>query len=273
MTNLQELKFKNSKKKHPGSANNYLRFILFSLLGNALLLAQTTQAHEKNSLADNFSINLNLKNMHLWHGSIVTPGIMMATAMEYQSDNKKFILGLWGGASTDGDYKEFSYYTSYMPGNNFSISLISHNNYSNSDDVDIFSYDKHTSPNFVDVVFEYTVSTDFPLSIYWSTILFGNGGDYTTSSDGTVTDSYSTYTELRYQFFREQETQLTLFAGGAFSPTTRKTFYSERANITNFGLTLNRNVDFLSRAFPVAATAFWNPETKEGALQLDIKLF
>ncbi len=271
--NLLDLTFKDEPKGRPISKNKFLRFIVLFIAGSSLLIVQTSSAQDENSLANNFDINLNLKNMHLWHGSVVTPGIMMASSMEFTSDNEKFVVGLWGGASTDGDYKEFSYYTSYKLASNFSVSLISHNNYSDAEDVDIFSYDKYTSPNFVDVVFEYTVSTDFPLSIYWSTILFGNGGDYATSSDGTVTDSYSTYTELRYQFFREQETQLTLFAGGAFSPTTRKTFYSERANITNFGLTLSRNVDFLSRAFPVAATAFWNPETKEGALQLDIKLF
>lgn len=271
--NLPGFKFEDYNKRHPKSNTNYVRFIAFLLISGAVFLAKTTQAQEKNSLADNFNISLNLKNMHLWHGSVVTPGIMMATAMEYQSDNKKFVLGLWGGASTDGDYKEFSYYTSYKPGNNFSISLISHNNYSDAEDVDIFSYDKHTSPNFVDVVFEYTLPEQFPLHAYWSTILFGNGGDYTSNDAGSTTDSYSTYAELSYPFFRGQETQLTLFAGGAFALRTRQTFYSESANFTNLGLRLNRDVDFLSRKFPVAATAFWNPETKEGALQLDIKLF
>ena len=271
--NLQKLKFAAREKRRQKSNDKYLRFILFILISGVVFSAKATPSEEENPLADNFNLSLNLKNMHLWHGSVVTPGIMMATAMEYQSDNGKFILGLWGGASTDGNYKEFSYYTTYKLNSRFWISLISHNNYSDAEDVNIFSYDKHTSPNFVDVVFEYTLPEAFPLHAYWSTILFGNGGDYETNSDGSTTNSYSSYAELSYPFFRDKETQLTLFAGGAFALRTQQTFYSESANITNLGLRLNRDVDFLSRKFPVAATAFWNPETKVGALQLDIKLF
>ncbi len=275
-TNHSELK-KATNKAH-SQQDHYVRLknktlLPFLFLFTLFFLTNTTFAQDTESTTDNFDINLNVKNMHLWHGSLVTPGIMMATSMEYKSDNEKFVLGLWGGASTDGEYKEFSYYTAYNFTNNFNVSLISHNNYSNAEEVNIFSYDKYTSPNFIDVVFTYTVSEKVPLTLYWSTILFGNGGDYETDDEGSATDSYSTYTEVRYQLFPNKKTNLTLFAGGAFSFITEKTFYSENTNLTNLGLCLSREVDILSRKIPVAATAFWNPETKIGALQLDIKLF
>lgn len=177
------------------------------------------------------------------------------------------------GASFNGQYKEFSYYAKYSFLNNFSVSLIDHNNYSNEEVPDIFSYDKYTSPNFVDIVLVYTLSDKIPFTLYWSTILFGNGGDYETESDGSVTDSYSNYAELRYAFFQNQKTHLTIFAAGAFSFLTEKTFYSKGANFVNLGCTLSHNVTVLSKALPVAATAFWNPESKTGALQLAISLF
>ena len=262
-------KNKNTSKKQ----GQHLRFIVISLALCALLVPSLAQTENTNSSVDNFDIDLELKNMHLWHGSIVTPGGMMASSLEFTSTNNKFVAGLWGGASFNGNYKEFSYYSTYRFKDNFNISLISHNNYSNSVNPDIFSYDKITSPNFLDIVFEYTVSEELPLTIYWSTILFGQGADYETASDGTVTDSYSTYTELRYQLLPKQKTQLTLFAGGAFSFTTEKTFYSKSPNIVNFGVSASRNINLLAKDFPVSATAFWNPESKLGALQLAISLF
>lgn len=268
------------KRKEISVTNNghILRFKKIMLLGVLITcgLITTTnmaKAQENNLIDNNFSINLDLKNMHLWHGSVVTPGAMIASAMEYNSTNQKFTVGLWGGASFNGDYKEFSYYTTYRFTTNFNASLISHNNYSNAEAVNIFSYDKYTSPNFVDIVLEYTVSKEVPLTFYWSTILFGNGGDYETNTDGAHTNSFSNYAEIRYTFFQQQKTQLSIFAGGAFSFATEKTFYSESANITNLGLTLSRDINILSQNLPVSATAFWNPETKVGALQLAISLF
>ncbi|MGQ1891062.1 hypothetical protein ACT29H_11545 [Thermophagus sp. OGC60D27] len=233
----------------------------------------SARAQDKTSLSENFELNFEVKNMHLWHGGVVTPGAMFASAMEYNSTDRKFTVGLWGGAGFSGDYKEFSYYTTYRLMPSFSVSLISHNNYSNSEEVDIFSYDKYTSPNFVDIVLEYTLSEQTPLTFYWSTILFGNGGDYEINNDGSVSNSYSNYVELKYQLFPGEKTRLTLFAGGAFSLITQKTFYSDKANLTSFGLTLNRMVQIASANFPVSATALWNAETKVGVLQLGIALF
>lgn len=232
------------------------------------------QEAEKISQEDqNFNIHMNIKNMHLWHGSVVTPGVMMASSLEYTTNNKAFTAGLWGGASFNGDYKEFSYYSNYTWFDGFKTSLISHNNYSNSEEPNILSYDKFTSPNFVDVVIEYTISEKIPLSVYWSTILCGLGGDFEKETDNTITDSYSNYLEIKYKILKKAKTQLTIFIGGAFSFTTTKTFYSEHANIVNIGLTLDQEVSLFSTKIPVSATGFWNPETKVGALQLDIQLF
>ncbi len=252
----------------------------FSLIVMSLLFinegrgnAQSLTESDANFLNDRVKIGLKIQNMHLWHGSVVTPGGMMASSIEYVSLNKKFVAGLWGGASFNGEYKEFSYYTSYHISNNFKVSLIDHNNYSNSGTPEIFSYDKYTSPNFVDVVLEYFVSEKVPVTFYWSTILFGNGGDYATEMDGTVTDSYSNYAELRYTLFPKEKSNIAFFVGGAFSFFTEKTFYSEQANFVNFGLTANSEINLFSKKIPVTATAFWNPETEIGALQLAISVF
>ena len=40
-----------------------------------------------------FTFGLHLKNMHLWHGFVVTPGPMVATNLEYNTRDKKFTFG------------------------------------------------------------------------------------------------------------------------------------------------------------------------------------
>ena len=250
------------------------RLLLFGimLIGTALT-PNSVFAQDDSSLADNFDLGLNLQNMHTWHGFVVTPGFMLGSSIQYTSNNEKFVGGLWGGASSNGSYREFSYYMNYSVTNDFTVSLISHNNYSDSENPDIFSYDKYTSPNFVDIVFEYNLPDKVPLTLYWSTILFGNGGDYEINNQGDVTDSYSNYAEIRYRFLTGKDVQFSVFAGSAFSFATEKTFYSNKPSIVNTGLTLSYDVELLNQEFPVSATAFWNPESKIGVLQMAISLF
>ncbi|BAX81810.1 hypothetical protein [Labilibaculum antarcticum] len=266
------MKKQNLKKSLLVRLKNIKLFFVL-LFGVLIFQSANVLAQEEKSLADHFNINLDLKNMHLWHGSVVTSGAMMASSMEYSSTDQKFILGLWGGASFSGEYKEFSYYSKYKFTNNFYAELVSHNNYSNEENPDIFSYNKYSSPNFLDIAITYTLSEDFPISIYWSTILFGEGGDYETQDDGSVTNSYSNYVELSYRIFKEKDTELKAFAGGAFSFITDKTFYSEKANMVNLGISLTHSLKIFSTSFPIRGTAMWNPETKLGALQLAITLF
>lgn len=87
-------------------------------------MCNTLTAQDSNSLVDNFNIDLHVKNMHLWHGFLVTPGVMMASSMEYQFSNQKFVAGLWGGVSFNGTYKEFSYYSRYHFTNRLNAFLV-----------------------------------------------------------------------------------------------------------------------------------------------------
>jgi len=230
-------------------------------------------SQSSDSLSRHFNLDLRLKNMHLWQGSVVTPGAMLATSMEYTTSDKKFLAGLWGGASFDGSYKEFSYYVNYNFTSNFYAQIVSHNNYSAMSEPDMFSYDKYDSPNFLDFVLSYTVSDEIPLTAFWSTILFGQAGDFVVGDDGSVSNSYSNYVELKYRFFKDDDTQINAFAGGAFSFVTDETFYSSRPDFVNVGINMTQDVRLFSKSLPVTGTAFWNPHTGIGALQIDIMLF
>lgn len=219
--------------------------------------------------------HLSLRNMHMWRGFVVTPGVMTSTALEYNNRNGKLTLGLWGGASFDGSYKEFSYYGVYRFSDNFYVEVVSHNNYSNQDEseIDMFSYDKDVSPNFVDIALGYTISEDLPLKLFWATILGGQDQDYEVKEGGEKINSYSNYLEAKYRVYDKDGYQLSVFAGGAFSFSTDKTYYSENANFVNVGLTLNKHVELFNKEIPVNFSGIWNPESGKGVLQIDVVLF
>lgn len=236
-----------------------------------------------------FNIGLRLKNMHLWHGFVVTPAPMLATNLEFNSRDKKFTFGVWGGASfasTDvtnknGDqvsaiYKEFSIYTSYRFSDKFFIEAVTHNNYTGveerGDVLHYWSYDKTQGYNFVDLNFGYQVTQN--TSLYLATILGGGSGDYEVQADGSFKDSYTHYLEVKSKVWEKDNNNLSLFVGGAWSFTTDKTFYTEgKGNVINVGATYSRKVKAGGFVLPVDVTAMWNPEKQKTVLQVDLTIF
>ncbi|UMB61217.1 hypothetical protein MHL31_03205 [Lutibacter sp. A80] len=231
-----------------------------------------------------------IKNMHTWHGSVVHPGAIFATSLEYNSRNSKFTFGLWGGAgfsSTDvfnsytqqhvsANYKEVSIYTAYRFSDAFFIEAVSHNNYTGveerGDELNFWSYDKTQGYNFVDINFGVNVSKN--TSLYLATILGGGSGDYEIKADGSYKDSWTHYLEIKSKIWEKEDYKLTLFAGGAWSFITDKTFYTEsKGNLINVGATFGQNINLGSYKIPVEVMAMWNPEKKKTILQLDLTLF
>ncbi|EPR70329.1 hypothetical protein ADIWIN_3685 [Winogradskyella psychrotolerans RS-3] len=228
--------------------------------------------------------------MHTWHGSVVHPGAVFAASLEYNTRNEKFTFGLWGGSSfsgvdvqniTTGEsvnayYKEVSIYTKYRFSNRFFIEAVSHNNYTGveerGDELQYWSYDKTQGYNFVDINFGYNVTPNTLL--YFATIIGGGSGDYEVKSDGSLEDSWTHYFEVKSQVWEKEDYKLSVFAGGAWSFITDKTFYTEGAgNVINVGATFSKTINLGSYKSPVEVTAMWNPEQEKTVLQLDIMLF
>ncbi|PNW28964.1 hypothetical protein [Formosa algae] len=261
--------------------------ILFTVFSFNLVTAQEELSTEEYKP---FSIGGHLKNMHIWHGSVVHPGAVFATDLEYNSRNEKFTFGFWGGASfstTDvynetteetvgAYYKEFSIYTKYRVSDKFFIEAVSHNNYTGveerGDVLHYWSYDKTQGYNFVDVNFGYNVTPG--TLVYLATIVGGGSGDYEEQADGSLKDSWTQYLEVSSVVWKNHDSNLSLFVGGAWSFFTDKTFYTEGVgNVINVGATFTKNLSIVSYKVPVAVTAMWNPEAEKTVLQLDIALF
>lgn len=250
----------------------------------------SAQEENKEDVYKPFSIGAHIKNMHTWHGFVVHPGAVIATNLEYNSRNEKFTFGFWGGASfstidvkntitgenESAFYKEFSIYTKYRFSDKFFIEAVSHNNYTGveerGDELHYWRYDKTQGYNFVDLNFGYTVASN--TLVYFATIIGGGSGDYEVQDDGSLKDSWTHYLEVSSKVWKNKNSSLSLFVGGAWSFVTDKTFYTEKAgNIINVGATFSKTFLVKKYDVPVAVTAMWNPEQEKTVLQLDITLF
>ena len=250
---------------------------------------EVTEEEDKDAYSP-VSISAHLKNMHTWHGFVVHPGAVIASSIEYNTRNKKFTFGFWGGASfstvdvnhiVTGDnesayYKEVSIYTKYRFSDKFFIEAVSHNNYTGVEErgnkLEYWSYDKTQGYNFVDLNFGYNVTPNTLL--YFATIIGGGSGDYEVQASGDLENSWTHYFEVNSKVWQNTDSSLSLFAGGAWSFITDKTFYTEGAgNIINVGATYNKQFAVLQHTIPVDVTLMWNPEQEKTVIQLDVTLF
>ncbi|MFD0837440.1 hypothetical protein ACFQ0I_16800 [Mariniflexile aquimaris] len=296
-TSLSLVRTKNSRVSAFNGA--IIKTFLMSILTAMSFFELTAQTIEKNlpevdSIINDdykaFTAGAHIKNMHLWHGFVVHPGAMIATNLEFNSKDKKFTFGLWGGASfttvdvinkntnepISAHYQEFSIYTKYRFSDKFFIEAVTHNNYTGveerGDVLHYWSYDKTQGYNFVDLNFGYNITPNTLL--YLATIINGGSGDYEVQSDGSLKNSWTHYFEVSSKVWEKGDSNLTLFAGGAWSFTTDKTFYTEGAgNVINVGATFSKNVKLGNYNLPIGVTAMWNPEKEKTVLQVDFTIF
>lgn len=223
-----------------------------------------------------WDLSFGVKTNHLWHGFIVTDGVMAATALEYKTPDEKTTFGFWGGGSYNGEFKEFTYYASHRFTDRFFMEIVNHGNHSSIDDseVDIFNYssDPTKTGNFTDIGLGYTFGEDTPVSVYYAVIV--QGIDKFEDDDGDLSRAYTNYVEVSAPVWNGTEgEQVNVFLGGAFSPVQDRNFYYEKAAINNVGLTFKKEVSFMDKKIPISSTAMWNPALDVGALQFAVDFF
>ncbi|TWI95301.1 hypothetical protein JN11_04416 [Mucilaginibacter frigoritolerans] len=250
---------------------------LMAILGLCLCLhgmAQDTTARKKDTTVlkkyQPFDVNLQVRSLYIWRGFIVSNSPISDVDIHYTTRDRSFAVGVWGGTGFTGDYKEFDYYVSYTKsGFNFSVWDI--NNFTNYPNANLFNYNPASTSHFIDVTAGYQFGNSFPLSINWSTIV--QGRDTYVKSNGDLANAYSNYVVLDYRLWKQDSSDLHIFAGGGFAFGRDQNFYGSKPNIVNTGLTLNKELVLFNYHMPVAATAMFSPEHKDGALQLIINVF
>jgi hypothetical protein len=213
-------------------------------------------------------VDASVKNMHLWRGYKVSTSTLSTINAGYQSKNDRFKAGFWNGSSFDGSYTEFDYYLSYTFKSGLNLSIWDINNFSDFPNANIFDYNPATTSHFVDVSVSYPITPALSASV--ATIVLGRD---TFFDNGDLRNAYSTYLELNYRIFTQDDITVTGYAGGAFSPLNEAHFYGTQPGIVNLGLTAGTVVPIFSGSFPISAQAMWNPQLNYGAMQLAIQLF
>lgn len=279
-------------RKYGSSALRIVAICMVMFLGLNMATAQEEEMEEE-MMEDEykaFNASAHLKNMHIWHGFHVHPGPMFATSIEYNTPDKKFTFGFWGGvgftstdvtnkitgAQVNANYKEVSIYTVYRFSDKFFVEAVSHNNFTGvaerGDTLHYWSYDKTQGYNFIDLNFGYTFAKN--TSLYLATILGGQSGDYKVEDDGSFTNSWTHYLELKSKVWEKDDWGLNLFAAGAWSFFTDKTFYTNgTGNLINIGASLSKPVKLGNWEMPTATTLMWNPEKELVVIELDLTLF
>jgi len=249
-----------------------LPIFLVIFLSSFSLCAQESQEYKP------IDLNLQLKNMHLWRGFAVSNAPILASNLFYQTRDEKLRLGVWGGKSFDGSYREFDYYISYQS-EGFTVSLWDIYNFSTSDLIGggVFDYDKRTTGRFIDLTLGYEFQ-DFPFLVAVSTIIHGRDSEFMSIPENPYLRSgdlrYSTYMEARYNVIERDKYQFTVFVGGAFSLRgAEDTFYTSKPGLNFMGFTFNKKVEIGEFEFPIQATPAWNPDANRGFFEIAVSFF
>lgn len=213
-----------------------------------------------------------VQNMHLWRGLQVADGGIFAADLNVGIFNDNLKIGLWGGTDFTGDYKEFDYYLSYsIAGASVAVWDI----FNFSPDLpyskDIFNYNKLQTSHFIDITASYNfdVLLKFPLTVSWSTIV--QGRDLNANKE----NMYSTYCYAEYSVYRDELWKVDVGVGGVFGLNkagSKTNFYGNDA-VNQVSLKVTRDIRIKDYSIPVFAHAMWNPDSRNGYLQVGVRLF
>ena len=215
-----------------------------------------------------------LQNMHLWRGLQVADGGVLAADLNVGFLDDGLRVGLWGGTDFTGDYKEFDYYLSYTV-SGFTVALWDIFNYSPElpFSKDIFNYNKFSTSHFLDLSVSYNFDTLFkvPLRLNWCTIFAGR------DLNNAGQNRYTTFAYAEYSIFRDTHWIVDVGLGGTFAfnrdaADGHANFYGSDG-INQISIRTTYKLKIKKFEMPVFAHAMWNPDLRDGYLQVGVNLF
>lgn len=218
-------------------------------------------------------MNASLCNNHLWRGMEVSDGCVLTADAFYTTHNGLFTIGLWGGTNTEGSYKEFNHHLSFQAGG-FKLSLWDTYNFSpgaNYNNREYFNYSAHTTGRFLDATASYSFPSKFPLSVSWSTVVFGRDRN----AENTA-NKYSTFIYAEYPVCQNHDWRVDAGVGGAFALNRAggsNHFYGTTGGIVHVSLRLSKTLMVGNYPLPLHAETLWNPQSNKAYFQLGVQLF
>lgn len=218
-------------------------------------------------------MSANVQNMHLWRGIEVADGIVITTDLHLSMLDEQLNVGFWGGSNSEGTYKEFNYYANYTY-QGFALALSDTYNFSPEatyNNSEFFNYKASETGRFLDATLSYSFAEQqLPLTLSWSTVLFGRDRD----SDNSY-NRYSTFCNAEYMVYQKEAWQVDAGIGGAFAlkGDDEAHFYGEHAGIVHLTTKVTNTLAIGNYELPLFVCAMWNPMTDQAFLQLGAQLF
>lgn len=221
-----------------------------------------------------------IQNTHLWRGIEVANGFIVGPDISISDNDDHFRFGMWGGmklGTNEGStrYKEFDYYMQYQIGG-FKATLWDFNNFSNTGTKSdhIFNYSAPNTNHFLDLAVYYTMPETFPLTLGWSTIIWGN--DRFADKQGKEKNVYSTYVSADMPIWHYDKFTVNAGLGAAFAldpadGTDSASKYSTGFAVVQTTLGVTYDLTIGNYHMPITLTGWFNPEKNDGHLQLNVR--
>ena len=261
-------------------ANIYFTVVyrLVFVILTAVNVHTAVQAQERPKVQDIVDFGLEIANNHLWRGIEVSDGLVMCADLSIHDKAEYFKLGLWSGTNTSGNYKEFNFFGEVKFGG-WKLALWDTYNFSPGADYnnrEFFNYSARTTGRFLDCILTYSFAQStpqFPLTLSWSTILFGRDRWSDNSSN-----RYSCYVMAEYPLFSSDAWSFDVGVGGTFTLSDKKgdssTFYSDKAGLVHLQLRAEHRLQITKNySLPVFACAVFNPVMDRAFLQIGARVF
>lgn len=206
---------------------------------------------------DSLSIDINgdIVSRYIWRGLPLSLGANIQPAVS--ASYGRFSFGAWGSYGLSTPYSEADLYLSFSPGA-FTISLSDYyfedeNDLSFNDYGNYSCTDSTTTPHTIEGSVTFNGTENFPLELTAATFLYGD------DKDDNNKNYFSTYLEAAYST-SVKESELRIFIGG----TIREGFYSDKAAITNIGLTASHELNISNTiSIPVYTSFIINPDAND----------
>lgn len=240
--------------------------------------------------AQKLHYNAGLETSHLWRGLEVGNGLIFNNDVSISDNNGHFKLGLWGGMSTDGDYKEADVYFNFNHSGfnlavwdlwNFSEGIPGNGKY--------FTWAADRTSHLTDVAISYDFKPmcNFPLTLTWATLVQGRDrGNVARDDNGKIVDPlneaqnvYSTFVQAAYRLYEDENWNVDASVGAAFAlnPYDKKygmdnNLYGKHAGVNDVRLGATYKLKIGKYTLPVGGQMMWNPEASKAYFRATVTL-
>lgn len=229
-------------------------------------------------VSDYLEVDLSIANNHLWRGIEVSDGLVMCSSLGVHDRNGYVKVGVWNGTNVTGKYKELNFFAEFTV-RRFRLAFWDTYNFSTDADYnnkEFFNYKAHSTGRFLDCIATYSFGERFPLTLTWSTILFGR--DRCSLYAAGSKQRYSTYVSAAYRCLERERWTIDASVGGTFTlanrASDRSTFYSSRPGIIDVRATVTYDIKITDRYnLPVSSTVMFNPVENRAYFQMAAKVF